>query len=224
MISMNKGKFPCVTCRIWKCRFPESSKEYPKGCPAESYNDLRKETIKKNLTDSKIRRINTATEVVLSKGAGIGGQEIRWMPRIREIIEFAKYLGYKKLGVAFCVGLQEEARILTDILEKAGFDTVAIGCMSGGFSRNKFAKKVNIERSKFLGPTICNPLMQAEVLNNEGTELNIMVGLCVGHDILFIKNSRADVTPLIVKDKVLAHNPILALYTSHSYYRSKIFE
>ena len=65
--------------------------------------------------------------------------------------------------------------------------------------------------------------MQAEVLNREKTELNVMVGLCLGHDILFIKYSKADVTPLIVKDRVTGHNPIAALYTSESYYKKKLW-
>ena len=41
-----------------------------------------------------------------------------------------------------------------------------------------------------------------------------MVGLCLGHDILFIKHSKADVTPLIVKDRLTGHNPVAALYAS----------
>jgi len=65
--------------------------------------------------------------------------------------------------------------------------------------------------------------MQAAVLNREKTDLNVMVGLCLGHDILFIKNCEADVTPLIVKDRVTGHNPIAALYTSRSYYKDKLW-
>ena len=65
----------------------------------------------------------------------------------------------------------------------------------------------------------CNPILQAEILNKAGTELNIIMGLCVGHDTLFIKHSKAPVTYLIVKDRVLCHNPAGALYTTGSYYK-----
>jgi uncharacterized metal-binding protein len=65
--------------------------------------------------------------------------------------------------------------------------------------------------------------MQAEVLNREKTDLNVMVGLCLGHDILFINNSKADVTPMVVKDRVTGHNPIAALYTSQTYYKQKLW-
>ena len=36
----------------------------------------------------------------------------------------------------------------------------------------------------------------------------MLVGLCVGHDSLFIKYSEAPVTTLVTKDRVLAHNPV----------------
>ena len=70
----------------------------------------------------------------------------------------------------------------------------------------------------------CNPVLQAEILNREGTELNIMVGLCIGHDILFIRHSKADVTPLVVKDRALGHNPAAALYLSETYYKDRFFK
>jgi len=66
---------------------------------------------------------------------------------------------------------------------------------------------------------MCNPIAQAKILNNEGTEFNIMVGLCVGHDSLFFKYADAPTTVLIAKDRVFGHNPAAALYLSDSYYR-----
>jgi uncharacterized metal-binding protein len=47
----------------------------------------------------------------------------------------------------------------------------------------------------------------------------VLIGLCVGHDSLFFKHSQAPVTVLVAKDRVLGHNPVAALYTSHSYYQ-----
>ena len=66
---------------------------------------------------------------------------------------------------------------------------------------------------------MCSPITQAEILNSEGTEFNIVVGVCVGHDSLFIKYSQAPVTVLIAKDRVFGHNPAAGLYLSGSYYR-----
>lgn len=66
---------------------------------------------------------------------------------------------------------------------------------------------------------LCNPIGQAALLNKAGTGLNIVVGLCVGHDSLFFSHSQAPVTVLVAKDRVTGHNPAAALNTSHSYYR-----
>ena len=65
---------------------------------------------------------------------------------------------------------------------------------------------------------MCNPVIQAKILNEEKTDFNILVGLCVGHDSLFFKYSHAFTTVLIAKDRLLGHNPAAALYTSGTYY------
>jgi uncharacterized metal-binding protein len=66
---------------------------------------------------------------------------------------------------------------------------------------------------------MCNPISQAELLNRAGTELNVIMGLCVGHDSLFTKHSKGLVTTLVTKDRVLAHNPVGALHLADTYYR-----
>lgn len=61
--------------------------------------------------------------------------------------------------------------------------------------------------------------MQAKLLEKAGTDLNVVVGLCVGHDSLFYKYSNTLTTTLITKDRVLAHNPVGALYQTKAYYK-----
>lgn len=63
---------------------------------------------------------------------------------------------------------------------------------------------------------------QAQMLNRAKTELNIQMGLCLGHDILFQKHAEAPVTVLAVKDRVLANNPMGVVYGS--YWKSKLLE
>jgi uncharacterized metal-binding protein len=83
--------------------------------------------------------------------------------------------------------------------------------------------KIGVPEEKKVRPgnfeALCNPILQAELLNRKKTQLNVIVGLCVGHDTLFIKHSEAPVTTLITKDRVLGHNPAAALYTSGFYYK-----
>ena len=79
------------------------------------------------------------------------------------------------------------------------------------------------ERCNAVGVNACNPILQAKMLNKEKTDMNIVVGLCVGHDSLFYKYAEALTTTLVVKDRVMGHNPVAALYTSQSYSKTKLY-
>ena len=137
--------------------------------------------------------------------------------RLEELILFGKEMGYKRIGLAFCVGLSDEARVIAKILEK-NFDVFSVCCKVCGIPKEDF----NLVKMKPDGfEATCNPKAQAILLNDKQTQLNIIVGLCMGHDIIFTRNSDAPVTTLIVKDRVLAHNPAGAIYSR--YYRKQIF-
>lgn len=69
---------------------------------------------------------------------------------------------------------------------------------------------------------MCNPIAQAMLLNQQHTQFNIALGLCVGHDSMFYKYSDALVTTLIAKDRVLAHNPAAALYCAEGYFKDRL--
>jgi uncharacterized metal-binding protein len=140
-------------------------------------------------------------------------------PRILELIQFSQKCGYKKLGLAFCGGLAKEARMLSEILENKGFEVVSVCCKVGATPKERIGIK---PEEKIGGPekweSMCNPITQAEVMNAENVDLAIMLGLCIGHDILFIKYCRVPMTVIAVKDRVTGHNPLAALYLSDSYY------
>ena len=139
-------------------------------------------------------------------------------PRVQEVCEFAQKMAYKKLGVAFCAGLQREALSLTQILEAQGFEVVSVVCKAGRTAKETIG--VGDEDKIHIGEfeSMCSPIAQAMILNSEKTDFNILVGLCVGHDSLFLKYSSAYCTVLVAKDRVLGHNPCAALYTTGSYY------
>jgi uncharacterized metal-binding protein len=140
-------------------------------------------------------------------------------PRIKELIEFGKLIHAQKIGVAFCAGMRDETARIVEVLEKNGFAVASILCKCGGIDKTRLhvAKKYKIgDPLKF--ETECNPVLQAELLNKAETDINVIVGLCVGHDMLFTMNSKAPVTTLIVKDRLLGHNPVIALYSN--YYRN----
>jgi uncharacterized metal-binding protein len=139
-------------------------------------------------------------------------------PRVQEICEFAQKMGYRKLGIAFCGGLHSEALSLTQILEAQGFEVISVTCKAGGTPKEQIGIKdeEKIRVGEF--ESMCSPIAQGMILNAEKTDFNILVGLCVGHDSLFLKYSKAYCTVLVAKDRVLSHNPCAALYTTGSYY------
>jgi len=139
--------------------------------------------------------------------------------RLEEIILYAKKMGMRKLGLAFCVGLSREAEILDQILTRQGLEVHSACCKICGTDKGELGVvKMGPPSEK---EAICNPVGQALRLKECGTQMNILVGLCVGHDMLFTKHSYAPVTTLIVKDRVLSHNPAGAIYSS--YYRETRF-
>jgi len=140
-------------------------------------------------------------------------------PRILEICEFAKKMSYKKLGLAFCIGLAKEAGVVKEILSGHCFDVVSVLCKAGRSSKDiiQLAPEDRINRGS--DESMCNPIFQANLLNEEQTDFNIILGLCVGHDSLFFKYANAPTTVLAVKDRVTGHNPLAAIYLVDSYYR-----
>ena len=131
-------------------------------------------------------------------------------------------MGYHKIGLAFCKGLRKEARVVADLLRSRGFEVVSVICKTGGFPKEAagIPKENKIHPDQF--EPMCNPIAQARLLNAQKTEFNIALGLCVGHDSLFYKYSDALVTTLVVKDRVLAHNPCGAIYCVEGYFRERI--
>lgn len=144
---------------------------------------------------------------ILDSAMDISLEEERTLCRISEIVYFALGLDYKKIGVAYCVDLSEPAEIFVQVLRRF-FEVFPVCCKIGG---QMLADPVETRTKKIA----CNPKGQAEVLNNIGVDLNIIIGLCIGADCIFSKLSDAPVTTLFVKDKSLANNPIGAVYSDY---------
>lgn len=171
----------------------------------------KRDSIAQHYQDSENRKIMAASAEVEAEGYAN-------LTRVEELILFSKKMGYKKLGFAFCVGCADEAKALSSILEPL-FSLETVCCKVCGIDKADLSLKTI--RGGGQRETICNPLAQARLLNEAGTELNIIIGLCLGHDMLFTKNSVAPVTTLVVKDRVLANNPAGALYSPYWKYKLK---
>jgi uncharacterized metal-binding protein/predicted Fe-Mo cluster-binding NifX family protein len=151
------------------------------------------------------------TRAILEAAWDVALEKERTLCRLAEVVYFALEMGYHKVGVAFCIDLQEPAAILTGVLQRF-FEVIPVCCRVAGIVPS--AGGVNAGRSA-AGDTVCDPLGVAWVLNEAKTDLNVVVGLCVGADCVFNRECKAPVTTLFVKDKSLANNPIGAVYSHY---------
>ena len=138
------------------------------------------------------------------------------LTRVEETVDFARRMGYHKIGIATCVGLLHESNALARILRANGFEVCSVACKAGMADKALLGVP---EACRSIGTNMCNPILQARHLNKLGTDFNITVGLCVGHDSMFYRYSHAPVTTLVAKDRVTGHNPAAVLYQVDSYYK-----
>ena len=199
----------CIDCGVTRCDNHTSDRPHPAFCVSQGLTeDQRQASLDQYLTDEEDRKLAQVAASIESDG-------YRKWPRVKETILFAKRMGYHKIGIATCVALIRESRILAKMLRANGFEVYGVACKAGEIFKDTLDIPPHHQDP---GPVACNPVLQAQLLNQEGTDLNIVMGLCVGHDSLFYKHAKAVTTTLVVKDRVFIHNPVMALYTADSYY------
>ena len=222
----NQAPLPqCAVCPYdWSERWCRAAKgKAPADCPSLTLRDLAGASVA-CMTEGACAAF--AKQASLQEAACYAGGEDGYAavravkPRIVEIVEFARRMGYHRLGLAFCIGLRFEAKVVHEILTTNGFAVASVGCKAGG----KAKALLGIGPADQVDPTaahetMCNPVFQALALNEARTDFNVLLGLCVGHDSLFFKHAEAMGTVLAVKDRVLGHNPLAAIYQYDTYYR-----
>lgn len=201
----------CVDCGTQNCKF--KIRTYPDFCPTTNLDENDLNWALERYDEGQNHEIMVASAEVEYEGYGK-------LTRVEEIMAFARKIGAKKIGIANCIGLINEARIFAKILRANGFEAYSIICKVAGVDKSSVGIPKECEN---IGPAMCNPILQARLMNQEKTDLNVVIGLCVGHDSLFYKYSDAYVTTLVTKDRVTGHNPAGALYTANSYYKKKLF-
>ena len=176
----------CLACKTKSCRSSIS-------CGAESF-DL----------DTALQRYHEPeNQKVIQTGAHlVDGGRAGTLSRMQEIVEFAKEMRYGKIGLAYCYGMEALAEQVRQILASEGRRAIGVSCTVGAFRQDM----VNEESS--LPGVSCSPLNQAAQLNAQGVDLAIVIGLCMGHDILFNRQFAGDVTTLVVKDRLYDHAPV----------------
>lgn len=202
----------CAYCppKLRACRQGESLERGPGFCPSK-VDPHAQAAARARYDEPDTRKLSREAAIVESAGY------CRWT-RVEEIVEFAKRMGFRKIGIANCISFVDLANVLSGILESHGFEVVSVACKTGNIPKEELgiADAEKIRPGQF--EPLCNPVCQAELLNAHGCEFNVVMGLCVGHDSLFFRHARALTTVLVTKDRVLGHNPVAALHLADSYY------
>jgi uncharacterized metal-binding protein len=221
-VKKNEVLVNCAKCTRQVCNSP-AYEDGPDNCPMKVVPEIIKKAVKKYYASPGI--LEFARNASRQEGAAYmrlphspgGPSPIK--SRVEEIMEFAGRMGYKRLGVGYCLGVQFEASLLVPILENRGFEVISVCCKCGAVSK----EELGIEDWQKVNPggfeAMCNPVAQAEILNSYKTDFNLLMCLCVGHDSLFLKYSDVLCTVLAAKDRLYGHNPLAALYQSKSYHR-----
>ncbi len=213
----------CAECKIEKTICRQEDGKGPEYCPTINYGDV----VEASLSEYEKPQIkNFALNATIQEGECYVNRDqdnphVRYAikPRAQETIEFAHKMGYKRLGLAFCGGLKHEAKILSEILKAQGFELASVMCKAGRTPKEFLGIKETQKISPGEFESMCSPITQADILNAANTEFNIVFGLCVGHDSLFMRYSDALSTVLIAKDRVTGHNPLAAINLHKSYYQ-----
>ena len=204
--------YTCAQCGIHACT-QANPEQLPKNCP------IREEALMGEALERYRLEENSSFYITASEIEAFG--YCQW-PRVKETIQLCLRMGYQKVGLAFCSGLRKEAQVLDSLLRRAGLEVVSVICKAGGMDKTAcgIPEEHKVKPGQF--ETMCNPIGQAMLLNQQGTQFNIVLGLCVGHDSMFYKYSDALVTTLVAKDRVLGHNPAAALYCAEGYFKERI--
>ncbi|HWR39596.1 MAG TPA: DUF1847 domain-containing protein [Patescibacteria group bacterium] len=206
----------CTDCGIFNCK--DRSKKFPEFCLTT--NDHDGHSVADDIREIKEHLQGDDQDAVIARAsAEVEGIFYGKLTRVEEIMEFSRRIGAKKIGIATCFGLIEESKVFAKILTAQGFEPYAVICKVGSVDKTEIGVKEEHKLKPGGHESMCNPILQARVLNQHQTDLNVVVGLCVGHDSLFIKYSEAPVTTLVVKDRVTGHNPVSPLYTAATYYK-----
>lgn len=202
----------CSDCGTHSC--DSTARAYPKFCPTVKLSKEETEAIKNCYRD------DPEIYKIFYSAAKIEGEHYGKMTRVEETVYFIKEMGYKRIGIATCMALINETKLFTKVLDAKGINNYVVAvCKVGSIDKTEIGLPDGIKIHPGNFEPSCNPIMQAKILEEAGTDFNIVIGLCVGHDTVFLQRSKAPCTVLVVKDRVLVHNPCAALYNSHAYYK-----
>jgi uncharacterized metal-binding protein len=178
----------------------DDRRRMPPSCPTLTHEPIARAT-RAYLSPERQALMRAADEAPFT-------EDRRLRSRVEELAFFARRSGMRRVGVAFCVSMRQEAQRLAEKLEAEGLETALVCCRVGAVDAGEIGL-AKADPGRF--SSTCNPVAQARLLDEARVELVAAVGLCLGHDLVLQQESVAPVTTLVVKDRVHDHHPIAAL-------------
>lgn len=179
----------CTDCALNGCERIDGPR--PAFCPTNAFKLEEQDLLRQRLDDPENRRVIEAAAVAV--------HQAYWekLSTLENVLLFARELGARTIGIAACVSLAAEARAAARVFEAHGFEVVGAICKIGCLTHEQAGIEVEGASPRSV---LCNPMHQAQTLNDAHTDLNVVIGLCPGHDALFLKYSEALCTVLTSKD------------------------
>ena len=106
---------PCASCQTQTCF--TGSGEMPAECPDRQREKFKSQKSKNGFVEYARQRRDKNVN------------------RLDELIEYADFMGYKKIGLAGCIGLHDESRVISGLLQKAGFTVGSVMCKTGSLGK-----------------------------------------------------------------------------------------
>lgn len=208
-----KRNIYCTDCGVRTCISCTAGDDgsLPAYCMSKRFEGMKEEALQESQKPENLKIMQGFLKI---NPTGIhGGQATR----VEMLMGLFRNIGAKKIGIATCYGLLNEAMTFSRILRANGFEVYGINCKVGTMDKQDLG--VAPGDDPYPGESSCNPILQAKILNSYHTDYNVIIGLCVGHDALFTKYSEAPVSTLVVKDFALGHNSVACLYQADNYFK-----
>ncbi len=155
--------YSCANCKVHGCR-EQNYEKMPKNCPSRD-REFQEE--------NKLLYLDEENYKLAHNSALVESEGYCRLTRVEEIMEFAKKNNFTKIGLAFCVGLRNEAEIFTKILKNRDFEVCSIICKNGSVPK-EFIGISDCEKVRpGTNEVICNPIGQARLLNKIGYSFSI---------------------------------------------------
>lgn len=144
----------CNACNVYNCYRQE--KDFPGFClTTHAGEEELAEVVKLYSGKGLVGKIARAA-------AEIEGTYYGKLTRVEEIVEFAKRIGAKKIGIATCIGLINETKIFAQILAAKGLESYSVLCKVGSIDKTRVGIPEELKVQKGCYEALCNPVLQAK--------------------------------------------------------------